>query len=188
MRLARHKGGSVSRRCVRVVRPRGRVASSPGERKLNMPDSISQSTATVLRINGREMSYCAIFVRDLCARPSLPVPPAPCTRLCALSSARNASVSFIPSLVHSLARGGGYRRDASGERSRGRVLPTLRPRFHSLRFFFLSFPPHNGDCIGIAFFRPMLIDFFRALGLINAGHTARSILLTTGGVSFGRKS
>lgn len=56
-----------------------------------MPDSISQSTATVLRINGREMSYCAIFVRDLCARPS-PVP-----RVLRLSSAKR--VSFIPSLA-----------------------------------------------------------------------------------------
>lgn len=70
-----YKGGwGGVRQCVRVVRRRAGVwrRLSPGERKLNMPDSISQSTATVLRINGREMSYCAIFVRDLCARPSLP--------------------------------------------------------------------------------------------------------------------
>jgi len=125
--------------------------SSPGERKLNMPDSISQSTATVLRINGREMSYCAIFVRDLCARPS-PHPSPLCTLYATslLHAKRERNVSFIPSLA----------RDVSGECSHERVLPTLRPRFYSSSFSLsLFFPPYNVDCIGTAFFRPMLIDF-----------------------------
>lgn len=104
-----------------------------------MPDSISQSTATVLRINGREMSYCAIFVRDLCARPS--------PRVLRSSSAKR--VSFIPSL----ARGRGYRRDVSGERSPANVYP-------SVSFYSFFFARSNGDYIGIAFFRSMLIDFF----------------------------
>lgn len=73
-----------------------------------MPDSISQSTATVLRINGREMSYCAIFVRDL--REAIPPSSFPSSSsFCASSSSSSTPpfsrpssakrVSFIPSLA-----------------------------------------------------------------------------------------
>lgn len=132
---------------------RGRVASSPGERKLNMPDSISQSTATVLRINGREMSYCAIFVRDLCARPS--------PRSYATLFLRAKRERFVRSLARSLARADIAVTRPANAPAADVSCPTLPPRIHSLLFFLsLFFPPHNGDCIGIAFFRPMLIDFF----------------------------
>lgn len=109
-----------------------------------MPDSISQSTATVLRINGREMSYCAIFVRDL--REA--IPPFLLSLLLFLLRLVLVLVLFVlhtpffasllrkTRFVYSLARGGGYRRDASGERPLLRTCPAclpLRPR--ALRFF-----------------------------------------------------
>jgi len=117
------------------------VVRSRRERKLNMPDSISQSTATVLRINGREMSYCAIFVRDLGARSlgHRRFYPLPSLSLVAGGAPRLSFVKclfrlfplllFLPILpLPPPSNGGGYRRDASGERSRvPRVRPFPRP-------------------------------------------------------------
>ena len=38
-----------------------------------------------------------------------------------------------------------------------------------LSLFLFFFPPYNVDCIGIAFFRPMLIDFLSHAGINKRG-------------------
>jgi len=162
------------------------VVRSRRERKLNMPDSISQSTATVLRINGREMSYCAIFVRDLGARSlghravSTLSPPAPRNRRCSASLLRKMPVSFIPSPLLPLPRPRtvadiAVTRPANAPAFRVSRPPPFRPSppglirpsafrafFPSLFFspLFFSAPSRNGDYIGIEFFSPRANRFF----------------------------
>lgn len=116
-----------------------------------MPDSISQSTATVLRINGREMSYCAIFVRDLCARPSSPDAPVRATPLLRAKRSR-----FVYSLARSHARSLAEADIAVTRPANAPAdvscLPFV-PRFHSLLFFFLSFfRPITEIASGLRFF------------------------------------
>lgn len=110
-----------------------------------------------------------LFSCGICARGHPPSLPTPVYATSLLRAKRERNVSFIPSLARSLAEVGIAARDVSGERSRERVLPTLRPRFYSSFSLSLFFPPYNGDCIGIAFFRPMLIDFLSHDGINKRG-------------------